>query len=74
MKTFHFPNGRSVEVMTVSDVIAKLSEYPPDMPTLGAWEGVSGFIQSDSFSVGRVSRSTLVVEDCECLLIDVDRR
>ncbi len=73
MKLFHYPSGREAgETMTVGELRKKLDEYHDDLPVFGAWEGVEGYITEDSFYTERVHKGQRV-EECECLMIDVEK-
>ena len=73
MKTFHYQLGHeSGSTMIVEELIAELSKYPKDMPVFGTWESVKGFVTLDGFSVEKVHKGD-VLEECDCLLIDVER-
>lgn len=50
MKTFHHIQGNVADsTYTIGELIEELGKYPADMPVMGTWEGVNGYINADPF-------------------------
>ena len=71
MKIFHYPLGHEAQrFLTVGELMAKLAEYPQDMPVLAEWESQRmplGFnISKENYHCG------IEAEACECLVLDAE--
>ena len=52
MKTLRFKGGKPAgETMTVGELQAALTAYPPDMPVFAEWEGVLAFIHTKNMGI-----------------------
>jgi hypothetical protein len=72
VKTYHYALGHEGgSTMTVKELRGKLAEYPDEMPVFGTWEGVTGYIRPDCFSVETVHKGD-IKEAEPTLLIDVE--
>lgn len=72
MKTFRYPLGHEAhKTMTVSELRAKLAEYPDDLPVFAEWEGVHGTMEPRDFSIERHSAGR-PDEECDALVINVN--
>lgn len=67
-KPEEFDNGETQETVTVSELIEKLREYPPDMAVFvnyeGCMEGVGNSINEMRVEADRFSEPILVIADC----------
>jgi hypothetical protein len=57
------------ETMTVGELRDELSKYPPDMPVLATWEGVTREIRTENFEVSEYGTPK---DNTPCLWIDVE--
>jgi hypothetical protein len=72
VKVFRYELGHKAgETMTVSELAAKLKDYPADMPVMAAWEGCYAYIDADMFFVEDVGKGH-AADICACLVIDVN--
>ena len=70
MKQFYYKTGKMAgKTMLVHELRDKLKEYPDYMPVFGFWEGCTGYVLPDNFTVASVSKGG---EPVDCLLIDVE--
>lgn len=88
MKTFYRNDGPSLingydfteTTLTVGEMKEILSKLPDDMPVLAAWEGLRTCFGNDTSEAGyedyRVETTSPAcwLEECECLVFDVDER
>lgn len=73
MKSFRYRwGGKAGDTVTVAELKAKLSEYPDDMPVFCTWEGVDGYVEGKNFEVKKVHKGD-TSEECDCLVIDVEK-
>lgn len=49
-----------------------LEEFQDDMPIFATWEGVNAYIDPDDICIRRVHKGD-ESEECDCLVIDVER-
>ena len=76
MKRFRYAHEKFDigQTMTVTELCAKLSEFPKEMPVLAAWEGIYTFFSPKNFEVKRYAGGAIHPDDgCECVVIDVDQ-
>jgi len=74
MKEFNSKGGSLAgRTMTVSELKAKLDNYPDDMPVIATWEGVHAYIDDfcEEFEIGKVHKGDKS-QECDCLIIDVE--
>ena len=43
--------------MTVQELIAELSKYPPEMPVITVWEGQGSGIRAENFTISDMNAS-----------------
>jgi hypothetical protein len=73
MKTFRYELGHTyMETMTVSELIAKLQEFPADMPVVGTWEGVCVPFRGDRLTIKSGFNGGHKDDASDVLMIDVD--
>lgn len=74
MKTFRYELGHAyMETMTVSELIAKLSEFPGDMPVVGTWEGVCTPFTADRMQIEGDFHGGEKADACAVVMINVDK-
>jgi len=73
MKDFHNSYGHLAgSTMTVGELRDCLEEFQNDMPIFATWEGVQAYIDPDEICIRKVHKGDKS-EECDCLVIDVER-